>query len=94
MFRIHAGALTLKMYTKGERVLRCEVIVHNVRKLKQGNGLARWLPVVTHLNEVLDRFLEVVQCADSATLDDGIWEALPEPLAVGAGPRSARLAGA
>jgi hypothetical protein len=85
VFRIHAGALTLKMYTKGERVLRCEVIVHNVRKLKQGNGVARWLPVVTHLKAVLHRFLEVVQCADSATLDDGTWEALPEPAAVGAG---------
>ena len=46
VFRIHAGTLTLKMYTKGERVLRVEVIVHNVRKLKQGNGLARWCPVV------------------------------------------------
>jgi len=89
VFRIHAGALTLKIYTKGERVLRCEVIVHNVRGLKHGNGLARWLPVVTHLKEVLDRFLEVVQCADSATLDDGIWEQLPKPTAVGA----ARVAG-
>jgi hypothetical protein len=89
VFRIHAGALTLKIYTKGERVLRCEVIVHNVRKLKEGNGLARWVPVVTHLNEVLDRFLEVVQCADSATLDDGTYESLPEPSAVGA----ARVAG-
>jgi hypothetical protein len=89
IFRIHAGILTLKMYTKGERVLRCEVIVHNVRKLKTGNSLARWVPVVTHLNEVLDRFLEVVQCADSATLDDGTYESLPEPSAVGA----ARVAG-
>ena len=84
IFKVHAGALTLKMYTKGERVLRCEVIVHNVRKLKDGNSLTRWVPVVTHLNEVLDRFLEVVQCADSATLDDGTYESLPEPSAVGA----------
>lgn len=89
IFKVHAGALTLKMYTKGERVLRCEVIVHNVRKLKDGNSLMRWVPVVTHLNEVLDRFLEVVQCADSATLDDGTYESLPEPSAVGA----ARVAG-
>lgn len=89
IFKVHAGALTLKMYTKGERVLRCEVIVHNVRKLKQGNSLARWVPVVTHLNEVLDRFLEVVQCADAATLDDGVYESLAEPSVVGA----ARVAG-
>src|SRR5260370_30274471 len=77
------------MYQEGERVLRCEVIVHNVRKLKEGNSLARWVPVVTHLNKVLDRFLEVVQCADSATLDDNTYESLPEPSAVGA----ARVAG-
>jgi hypothetical protein len=89
IFKVHAGALTLKMYTKGERVLRCEAIVHNVRKLKEGNSLARWVPVVTHLNEILDRFLEVVQCVDSATLDDGTYEWLPEPSATGA----ARVAG-
>ena len=89
IFKIHAGILTLKIYTKGERVLRCEVIVHNVRKLKHGNGLGRWVAVVTHLNEVLNRFLEVVQCADSATLDDGTYESLPEPSAMGA----ARVAG-
>ena len=89
IFKVHAGALTLKMYTKGERVLRCEVVVHNVRKLKEGNSLMRWVAVVTHLNEVVDRFLEVVQCADSATLDDDTWESLPEPSAVGA----ARVAG-
>lgn len=85
IFKIHAGILTLKIYTKGERVLRCEVIVHNVRKLKHANGLGRWVSVVTHLNEVLNRFLEVVQCADSAALDDGTWESLPEPSAVGTG---------
>ena len=89
IFKIHAGCLTLKMYTKGERVLRCGVIVHNVRKLKHGNGLARWVAVVAHLHDVLNRFLEVVQCADSATLDDGTYESLPEPSAVGA----ARVAG-
>jgi hypothetical protein len=89
IFKIHAGCLTLKMYTKGERVLRSEVIVHNVRKLKEGNSLMRWVPVVTHLNEVLDRFLEVVQCADSATFDEGTYESLPQPSAVGA----ARVAG-
>lgn len=84
ILKILAGILTLKMYTKGERVLRCEVIVHNVRKLKEGNSLMRWVPVVTHLNEVLERFLGVMQCADSATLDEGTYESLPEPSAVGA----------
>jgi hypothetical protein len=89
IFKVHAGALTLKMYTKGERVLRCEVIVHNVRKLKQGNSLARWPAVVKHLQEVLQRFLEVVQCADAATVDDGTYESLPESSVLG----GARVAG-
>jgi hypothetical protein len=84
IFKIHAGILTLKMYTKGERVLRSEVIVHNARKLKFGNRLSRWVSVVTYLKEVLNRFLEVMQCADSAIVDDGTWESLPEPSAVGA----------
>jgi hypothetical protein len=89
IFKIHAGILTLKMYSKGERVLRSEVIVHNARKLKLGNSLARWVAVVGYLNEVLNRFLAVMQCADSASLDDGTWESLPEPSVVGA----ARVAG-
>ena len=89
IFKVHAGALTLKMYTKGERVLRCEVIVPNVRKLERRNGLALWIVVVTHRKDLLNRFLEVVPCADSATLDDGTWDALPKPSAVGA----ARVAG-
>jgi hypothetical protein len=89
IFKIHAGALTLKIYTKGERVLRVEVIVHNVRKLRQGHNLGRWVAVVSHLNEVLNRFVEVLQCVDSATLDDGTYESLPKPSAVGA----ARVAG-
>lgn len=89
IFKIHAGILTLKMYSKGERVLRSEVIVHNARKLKFGNRLSRWVSVVTYLNEVLNRFLGVMQCADLAMVDDGTWESLPEPSAVG----TARVAG-
>ena len=62
IFKIHAGILTLKMYTKGERVLRSEVIVHNARKFKHGNSLVRWVAIVTYLNDVLNRFLAVLQC--------------------------------
>ena len=31
IFKLHCGKLTLKIYTKGERVLRIEVVVHNTR---------------------------------------------------------------
>lgn len=89
IFKVHVGILTFKMYSKGERVLRSEMIVHNARKLKQKNRLMNWPRIVEYLKGLLDRFLEVVRCADSAALDDGTWDSLPEPSAVGA----ARVAG-
>ena len=33
VFKIHFGPLTAKLYSKGERVLRCEAIVHNAKAL-------------------------------------------------------------
>jgi hypothetical protein len=89
VFRVRTGLLTLKMYTKGERVLRSEVTAHHIRKLKKRNSLAYWVTVVSHLHGVLNRFLEVMQCPDAATLDDDTYESLPKPSAVGA----ARVAG-
>ena len=38
LFKVHFGLLTLKGYTKGERVLRFEAIVHNTKTLKTGPG--------------------------------------------------------
>jgi hypothetical protein len=83
IFKVHAGALSLKMYTKGERVLRCEIMLHNARKLKFGVSLGNWPKVVEHLQGVLERFIEVVQCADEATIDDGTYDALPKASQVG-----------
>ena len=34
IFKIHFGKLTVKLYDKGERTLRAEVVVHNVKELK------------------------------------------------------------
>jgi hypothetical protein len=83
VFKIHCGKLTLKMYTKGERVLRSEGIVHNARALPCGRSLLQFPDVVQHLQGILDRFLEVVQCADGASLADGTLERLPTPSQVG-----------
>ncbi len=47
VFKLHFGKLTAKMYTKGEHVLRSEVIVHNVQALAAGRALAKFNPVVT-----------------------------------------------
>ena len=37
-FKVHFGQLTLKGYTKGERVLRFEAIVHNTKDLETAAG--------------------------------------------------------
>ena len=36
VFKVQANKLTLKIYTKGERVLRAEAVVHNTKVLRQG----------------------------------------------------------
>jgi hypothetical protein len=84
VFKIHCGSLTLKMYTKGARVLRIEVIVHNLRDQQHWHRSLPALPeVAEHLREILGRFLAVVRCVDAATLDDGTLETLPLPSQVG-----------
>jgi len=84
IFKVQAGALTLKIYTKGERVLRCEIMLHNARKLRLGTILERWPQLLAHLQGMLERFLTVVQCADQSAIDDGTWDDLPQPAQVGA----------
>ncbi len=84
VFKIHCGSLTLKMYTKGARVLRIEVIVHNVRDQQRWHRSLSALPEIAgHLKDILERFLAVVRCVDAATLDDGTLEALPMASQVG-----------
>jgi hypothetical protein len=84
VFKIRTGIFTLKLYSKGECVLRCEMVLHNARALKCGNSLMRWPKVVEQLQGVLERFLEVVQSVDSPAIDDGTWDELPKPAQVGA----------
>jgi len=83
VFKIRTAILTLKIYSKGERVLRCEIVLHNARGLKIGNNLMRWPMMVKHLQGVLKRFLDVVQSVDAPAIDDGTWDALPKPSQVG-----------
>ena len=42
MFKVHFGLLTLKAYTKGERVLRFEAIVHNTKRSRPGRALDKF----------------------------------------------------
>jgi hypothetical protein len=89
VFKIHCGKLTLKTYSKGERVLRIEAIVHNTRVWPIGRKLEKMPEMVERLQAMLERFMGVLRCVDVACLDDRTWEELPTPSQVG----KARVAG-
>ncbi|PYX84685.1 MAG: hypothetical protein DMG70_05800 [Acidobacteria bacterium] len=83
VFKVHFGKLTLKIYTKGERVLRIEVIVHNSKELPCGRSLPNFPQIVILLRGMLERFLEVLHCMDSCFISDDLLERLPKPSRVG-----------
>jgi hypothetical protein len=82
-FKVHFGRLTLKSYTKGERVLRIEAIAHNTADLRCGKVLEKFPEIVTRLSGMVERFLEVLRCAGTAWISDGSLEDLPKPSRVG-----------
>ena len=89
VFKIKWGNLTLKIYDKGERVLRIEVVVHNAKELRCGKVLEKLPVLLERMNGILVRFLDTVQAAHVAFLDEGTFDAWNEPTARG----SRRLAG-
>src|SRR5206468_7847259 len=83
IFKLHFGKLTLKVYTKGERVLRVEVMVHNSKELRCGRLLERFPTIVTRLQQILGQFLNNVYAMDAAFISDATLDELPHPSQVG-----------
>lgn len=83
VFKIHFGRLTLKLCTKGERVLRCEVIVHNTKTLHSKRQLEHFPSLVEELRQILIRFLNQLHAIDQCFIDDGTLDNLGEPGNVG-----------
>jgi len=83
VFKLHFGKLTLKAYTKGEHVLRFEVVLHNAKELGCGRVLARFPQIVARLSCILERFLTTLDCVDVAFINDETLDYLPRPSTVG-----------
>src|SRR5437660_5543770 len=83
IFKLHCGGLTLKIYSKGERALRIEVIVHNTRELGCGRALERFPEIVSRLKAVLERFADALSCIDPCFIADQTLERLPMASRVG-----------
>jgi len=83
IFKVHYGKMTLKIYTKGERVLRIEVILHNAKAYRWGRSLPCFAEIVLRLQSILERFLNAVGCIDCCFVSDETLEQLPQPARVG-----------
>jgi hypothetical protein len=83
VFKLHFGKITAKMYTKGERVLRIEIIVHNTKELHCGRSLPKFSQIVLHLKEILNRFLNALRCIDIAAISEDSLDNWLNPSQVG-----------
>ena len=89
VFKVRWGNLTLKIYDKGGRVLRVEVVVHNAKELRCGKVLEKLPVLLERMSGMLVRFLNTVQVAHVSFLDQGAFERWAEPSTRG----TRRLAG-
>src|SRR5438477_1978048 len=83
IFKLHCGKLTLKIYTKGERVLRIEAVAHNTRELNCGRSLEKFPEVISRLKAILERFADALSCIDQCFIADEMLEHLPVASRVG-----------
>ena len=83
LFKVHFGLLTLKGYTKGERVLRFEAIVHNTKTLKTGRALEKFPDIIARLAGMAGRFCTMLDCVDTGFIPGGLLDELPAASQVG-----------
>jgi len=83
VFKVHYGKMTLKIYSKGERVLRIEVIVHNTKAYRWGRSLPCFAEMITRLRDILGRFVDALSCINGCFVSDETLERLPEPARIG-----------
>jgi hypothetical protein len=89
VFKLHFGKWTLKIYDKGDRVLRVEIVAHNVKALHCRTGVERLPELLQKMRQNVATFLNVVQAAHISFLDEGTFDTLALPSERG----SKRLAG-
>ena len=86
IFKLHFGHLTVKLYSKGARVLRCEAIVHNTKALQGKRSLSAFPHMVARLKQILERFLNHLHTIDTPFIADDTLDGLPAPTRVGQSP--------
>ena len=79
IFKLRFGNLGVKIYTKGERVLRIEATAHAIGDLRCRKSIEHFPTHVQLLEQILERFLEVLQCVNVAWINDSTLEDLTTP---------------
>ncbi len=83
VFKVHYGKMTLKIYSKGERVLRIEVIVHNTKAYRWGRSLPCFPEIIARFRGILERFVDALSCLNACFVSDETLEQLPRPAKIG-----------
>lgn len=89
IFKLHFGAVTLKLYTKGENVLRAEAVTHHAKALKSKRSLEHFSSALAELRTLLTRFLNQLAGLNRPFVADDTLDTLGQPAFVG----KARVAG-
>ena len=77
IFKVHFGKLTVKIYSKGERVLRIEAVAHNTKDLRCRRKIDKFSEITDSLKAILERFVGVLNCIDTAFIDDKTLDTWP-----------------
>lgn len=79
VFKVTYGSLSLKVYSKGERVLRTEATAQNAKVFNIGVQLEQFPEMIEKLQAMVVRFLNALRCADQVFFDAGTLDSLAEP---------------
>lgn len=83
IFKLQGRRLTLKIYTKGERVLRIEAMAHHTQTVNPRRSLPYFPEIVRELRAILERFIEALAGVDQCFIGGETLDALPLPSRIG-----------
>ena len=78
VFRVQFGRVAIRIYDKGERLLRIEAVAHDTRQLKCGKVIGNLPKLISALRDMVVRFLNALSWAHTAFLDTGALDEFPQ----------------
>lgn len=79
VFSVNDGKITVKIYDKGERVLRIEVVCHSISALKCNRGVENCPMIIQKLRERLQAFISVLYFSHASFIDKGEFDQFSQP---------------